>query len=291
MQIALTGSTGFIGGHLIPAAVRRGYEVVAFSRDPSRVVPGTIATRRFSLDETPDFTGCGAVIHLAGENVAGLWTRGKMRRIRDSRILGTRRVADAIRAMETPPEVLVSASAVGFYGDSGDTELTEQSPNGTGFLAETCREWEKESASLPCRVVNPRIGLVLGDGGALPVMARAFRLCLGAKLGSGSQWMPWIHIDDLVTLILFVVGNLDVRGPLNATAPWPVRNAEFTRALAHTLRRPAPWRIPAFVLRMAFGAFSHELLDSKRVLPAAAGAHGFGFAFPEIGPALKDALA
>ncbi len=292
MQLALTGATGFIGGHFISAAVRHGYEIIAFSRDAGRIVPGCIATRRFALGEPPDFSGCAAIIHLAGENVAGLWTRRKMQRVRDSRILGTRRVAEAIRAMDPPPEVLISASAAGFYGDGGDSEITESFPGGTGFLGQTCRDWEGETAGLPCRVVLPRIGLVLGSGGgALPLMARAFRCCLGAQLGDGNQWMPWIHAADLARLLLFALGNLDIRGPLNAVAPWPVQNAAFTRALASAVRRPAPWRIPAFVLRMMFGKFARELLDSKRIVPATATAHGFGFLFPELGPALKDTLA
>jgi uncharacterized protein (TIGR01777 family) len=294
MQLALTGATGFVGRHVIRLAVRRGYEVVAFTRDPSRPVHDCIETRRFAMDEPPNLAGCSAVIHLAGENVAGLWTRGKMQRIRDSRILGTRRIVEAIRASSHPPDVLVSASAIGFYGDSGGAELTEDSPHGTGFLAETCRAWEAEAlaAEAVCRVVRTRIGLVLGKGGgALRLMLPLFRLGLGARLAAGSQWLSWIHVEDLASLLLFGVENLDVRGPLNATAPWPVRNAEFTAALARSLHRPAFLRVPAFVLRMLLREFSHELLDSKRVLPAAATGEGFGFQFPQLAPALADIVA
>lgn len=291
MQLALTGATGFVGRHVIRLAIRRGYEVVAFTRDPSRPVADCVETRAFSLATPPDLSGCEAVIHLAGENVAGLWTQGKMARIRESRVLGTRMVAEAIRRSPAPPAVFVSASAVGFYGDSGDTELTEQSPNGKGYLAETCRAWEDEAAAVESltRVVRARIGIVLGKGGALKMMRPAFRLGLGARLGDGRQWMPWIHVEDLAGLLLFAVENLDIRGALNATAPWPARNADFTRALARALGRPAFLAVPAFALRAAFGKFSHELLDSKRVLPAVAAAHGFGFRFPELAPALADA--
>ena len=228
------------------------------------------------------------------ENVAGIWTRAKMRRIRDSRILGTRRVVEAIRASAHPPDVLVSSSAIGFYGESGETELTEDSPHGTGFLAETCREWEAEAlaAEPACRVVRARTGIVLGKrGGALRMMLPAFRLGLGARIGSGRQWFSWIHAGDLASLLLFAVENLDLRGPLNATAPWPVRNAEFTRTLARSLHRPSFLAVPAFVLRLFLGEFSRELLDSKRVLPAAATAEGFGFQFPQIVPALADIVA
>lgn len=293
MQLALTGASGFVGRHVIRLAVRRGYEVVALTRDPSRPIDGCVETRRFSPDEPPDLRGCGAVIHLAGESVVGLWTKRKMQRIRDSRVLGTRMLVQAIRAMPEPPSVLVSASAIGFYGDCGETDLTEQSPGGTGFLPETCRAWESEaSAAEPsCRVVRTRIGIVLGkSGGALRTMLPPFRLGLGGPLGNGRQWFSWIHADDLASLLLFAVENLDMRGAVNATAPWPVRNADFTRTLAHTLHRPAFLRVPAFVLRLLLGRFSIELLASRRVLPAEATDHGFGFHFSEIEPALRDSV-
>ena len=294
MQLALTGATGFVGRHVIRLAVRRGYEVVAFTRHPSQPVGDCIETRGFSTDETPDLRGCCAVIHLAGENVAGLWTREKMTRIRDSRVLGTRRIVEAMRASRKPPDVLVSASAVGFYGDSGDADITEHSPSGAGFLAETCRAWETEAVAAGsfCRVVHARIGVVLGRrGGALRMMMPAFRLGLGARLGHGQQWFSWIHAEDLAALLLFAVGNLDVHGPMNATAPWPVRNADFTRTLARALRRPAFLAVPAFALRLLLRDFSRELLDSKRVLPGVATGHGFGFQFPELESALRDLTA
>jgi uncharacterized protein (TIGR01777 family) len=294
MQLALTGATGFVGRHVIRLAVRRGFEVVAFTRDPSRKVGDCIETRAFSTSEPPDLRGCEAVIHLAGENVAGLWTRKKMARIRDSRILGTRMIAGAIRASSSPPSVLVSASAIGFYGDSGEKELTEESPHGTGFLAETCLGWETEAlaAGPATRVVRTRIGLVMGkSGGALRMMLPAFRLGLGARLGNGRQWMSWIHVEDVASLLLFAVENLDMHGAVNATAPWPSRNSDFTRALARCLHRPAFLAIPAFALRLVFGEFSRELLDSKRVLPAAATAQGFGFRFSELNAAIRDIIA
>ena len=294
MQLALTGATGFVGRHVIRLAVRRGYEVVAFTRDPSQPVHDCIETRKFTAAEPPDISGCNAVIHLAGENVAGLWTRKKLRRIRESRVLGTRRIAEAIRTESHAPDVFVSASAIGFYGDCGEAEITEDSPPGAGFLAETCREWEAEAlAAEPiCRTVRARFGLVLGkQGGALRMMLPLFRLGRGGRLGSGRQWMSWIHAEDLASLLLFAVENLDVRGALNATAPWPVRNAEFTATLARSLRRPAFFAVPAFALRLLFRGFSRELLDSKRVLPAAATALGFGFHFPQIAPALADIVA
>jgi uncharacterized protein (TIGR01777 family) len=290
MIIGLTGATGFIGRRIIDLALQRGHEVVAFTRDPRRILPGR-EMRKFSLEAPPDLRGCEAVIHLAGESVFGLWTTAKKRRIRGSRVLGTRRVVDAIVALHEPPEVLVCGSAIGFYGDAGDAELTEASPAGATFLAETCQAWEGAAfKATRCRVVLLRTGIVLGSkGGALRAMTPVFRAGLGGPVGSGEQWMSWIHLDDEARLALFAVENLDVRGPLNATAPWPARNADFTRTLARMLRRPAFCRVPAFALRL-LGDFSHELLDSKRVVPAAATEHGFGFQFPELEPALKNLL-
>lgn len=288
MIVGITGATGFIGRALVDLTLRRGHEVVAFTRRPDRTIPGC-EMRAFSLEQPPDLAGCDAVIHLAGETVAGLWTPARKRRILDSRRLGTRRVVEAIAAAKDPPEVLVSGSAIGFYGDAGDSELTEESPAGAGFLAETVQAWEAEARrATRCRVVLARTGLVLGQhGGALKVLAPIFRLGLGGPIGDGQQWLPWIHLEDETRLLLFAAENLAVRGPLNATAPWPVRNAELTAALALVLHRPALLRVPAFALKM-LGEFSRELLDSRRVLPEVATGHRFGFHFPELEPALKD---
>ena len=290
MLLGITGASGFIGRRVIDIALGRGHEVVAFTRLPERAIPGC-EMRAFSLDAPPDLRGCEAVIHLAGESVAGLWTAAKKRRIRESRVLGTRRVVEAIGRMDSPPEVLVCGSAVGFYPDSGDVELTETSVGGDGFLAETVCAWEGEAVKAErTRVVLARTGIVLGKGGgALRAMTPVFRAGLGGQIADGRQWMPWIHLDDEARLLLFAVENLDIRGPLNATAPRPARNADFTRTLARALHRPALFRAPAFALRM-LGEFSHELLDSKRVLPAVATEHGFGFQFPELEPALKNLL-
>ena len=290
MLLGITGATGFIGRRVIDLALGRGHEVAAFTRSPQRAIPGC-EMRAFSLEAVPDLQGCDAVIHLAGEPVAGLWTASKKRRIVESRVLGTRRVVEAIGRMDSPPEVFVCGSAVGIYPDAGDAELTETSGSGDAFLAQTVKAWEAEAMKAErTRVVRLRTGLVLGKGGgALRVMTPIFRAGLGGQIADGRQWMPWIHLEDEARLILFAVENLDVRGALNATAPWPARNADFTRALAKTLRRPALFRVPAFALRL-LGDFSHELLDSKRVLPAVAVEHGFGFQFPELEPALKNLL-
>ncbi len=288
MNLGITGASGLIGKSIVDLALRRGHEVVAFTRRPERAIPGC-EMREFSLRLPPDLRGCDAVIHLAGEPILGLWTPAKKRRIVASRVEGTRRVVEAIGELDTKPEVLVCGSAIGFYGDGGEHELTEQTLGGAGFLAETAHAWEREAARAEgVRTVCLRTSVVLGKGGgALQFMAPLFRAGLGAQLGDGRQWMSWIHLEDEARLALFAVENLDVRGPLNACAPWPVRNADFTQILARTLRRPAFLRVPSSALRL-LGDLSHELLDSKRVLPAAALEHGYGFRFSELEPALKD---
>jgi uncharacterized protein (TIGR01777 family) len=289
MIIGLTGATGFVGRAVRRYAHQRGHEIIAFTRTPERAVDRAIETREFRLDAPPDFRGCEAVIHLAGEPILGLWTRAKRRAIVESRVRGTRRVAEGLAAHEAKPEVLLSASAIGFYGDGGEVELTEESPRGRGFLAETTDSWEREAAQAPARVVTLRIGIVLGrEAGALKLMAPIFRAGLGGVLGSGQQWMSWIHLEDLARLILFAVEDLSVRGPVNATAPWPVRHADFVRTLARVLQRPAFFRVPAYAVELALRGLAAELLESKRVLPAAAVAAGFGFRFPELEPALRD---
>jgi uncharacterized protein (TIGR01777 family) len=289
MHIGLTGATGFVGSKLIDVALRRGHEVVAFTRGLDKTIPGC-EMRRFSLDTPPDIKGCEALVHLAGESVAGIWTAKKKREIVESRVLGTRRLVEAIQASRVKPEVLVCGSAVGFYGDRREEELTESSPPGSGFLAETVKAWEAEALRAEgVRVVLLRTAMVLGrKGGALAAMEPVFKLGLGGMLGNGRQWMPWIHLEDLASLILFAIENMDVSGALNASAPWPVRNAEFTKSLASALHRPAFFRVPAWTLKAALGGFSAELLESKRVLPAVATEHGFGFRFSELAPALAD---
>jgi len=289
MHIGVTGATGFVGMKLIDVALRRGHEIVAFTRQPGRTIPGC-EMRRFSLDAAPNIDGCEALAHLAGETVAGIWTSKKKRDIVESRVLGTRRLVEAIRAARVKPEVLVSGSAVGFYGDRGEEELTESSAPGGGFLAETVKAWEAEARRAPeVRLVLLRTAMVLGrKGGALAAMEPVFKMGLGGLLGNGRQWMPWIHLEDLASLILFAIENMDISGALNASAPWPARNAEFTKSLAGALRRPAFFRVPAWALKAALGGFSAELLESKRVMPAVATEHGFGFRFSELAPALAD---
>ena len=290
MNIGITGASGLIGRRLVDLALRRGYDITAFSRTPERGIAGCVM-RTFPAYTPPDFSGCEAVVHLAGESVLGLWTRSKKERIAQSRIEGTRRVVEGLLALREQPEVFVSGSAIGIYTDAGDAELLEDGPSGKGFLAETAVAWEREAQRSPTqRTVLLRTGIVLArEGGAFPLMRRFFRLGLGGRLGSGRQWMSWIHLDDLARLILFCVENQSVNGPVNGTAPWPVRNLKFTRTLARAVHRPAFFHAPAFALRL-LGEFSDELLGSKRVLPGVASAQGFPFEFPELPAALKHLL-
>jgi len=272
--VTLTGASGFIGRALAERLAAAGHQV-----------------QPFSLRSPQALKVCDALIHLAGEPIAQRWTPEAKRRIRESRIEGTRRL---IGALPAPPRVFICSSAVGFYGSRGDEVLTEASAPGTGFLAELCVEWERaadEAYALGTRVVKLRTGMVLGPrGGALQKMLPAFRLGAGGRLGSGRQWMPWIHLDDLLRLIEFALGHDGVSGPLNAVVQNPVTNREFTAALAHALRRPAVVAMPAFLLKILFGEMACVLLDSQRAIPRAALDAGFEFRHPELGPALQDVL-
>jgi uncharacterized protein (TIGR01777 family) len=293
MKLGITGASGFVGRSLLRLAHQRGHEVVAFTRSPERPIQWAAEQRMFNLAVPPDFTGCEAVIHLAGEPILGLWTARKRHAIIESRVQGTRRIVEGIAKLTEKPEVLVSASGIGFYGEGGETELVESSPRGAGFFAETCEAWEDEARrASDIRVVTMRTSLVLGKkGGALKLMAPAFRLGFGGTIGSGHQWMSWIHQEDLARLYLFAVEDMSIRGPVNASAPWPQRHADFVKILARVLHRPALFRMPSFMVKLALRGLSDELLQSKRVVPAAALEHGFGFQFPELEPALRDLLA
>jgi hypothetical protein len=235
-----------------------------------------------------------AVIHLAGEPVAQRWSRSVKHRIEDSRVLGTRKLVQGIAGLRNKPQILICASAIGYYGPRGEEVLRESSDSPHGFLSGVCEGWEREAAAaepLGLRVVQIRTGLVLGPhGGALKKMLPAFRLGLGGRLGDGQQWMSWIHVADIVSLYEFALSQ-PVRGPLNGTAPHPVRNIEFTQALAQAVHRPALFPVPPFVLKLLFGEMSEMLLASQRVLPAGPEAAGFRFRFPELSEALADLLS
>jgi len=234
-----------------------------------------------------------AVVHLAGEPVAQRWTAQARQTIRESRVTGTRNLVQALARLPRKPQVMVCASAVGYYGSRGDEILTESASPGGDYLAKLCVDWEKEAQAAETsgiRVVRVRTGLVLdARGGALPRMLPPFRMGVGGKLGSGKHWMSWIHLDDLAALFQFALAN-PVSGPLNGVAPNPVINSDFTRALAAAVHRPAIFPVPAFALRLLFGEMSEILLSSQRALPQAAEAAGFRFRYPELAPALAAVL-
>lgn len=275
MNLAITGASGFLGRHI--AARLREHTIRA------------VSTRAGARAQ--DFAGCDAVIHLAGEPVAQRWTPKVRERIESSRVAGTRAVVDALR--EHPPKILISASGVGYYGSRGDEILTETSAPGNDFLARVSVEWERAALAAEqfgVRVVLLRISMVLGpDGGALKKMLLPFRLGIGGKLASGEQWMPWIHIDDLAGLVAFAMDH-DLSGPINACAPNPVTNTEFTRELARAVHRPAIFPVPKFALNLLFGEMAEMVLASQRVIPQVAQCAGFSFRYPQLDAALRSIL-
>ncbi len=295
MRITLTGATGFVGTRLVNRLLAAGHEITILSRKARAGSSPRYVVWNPERQDAPAaaFDGCDAVIHLAGEPVAQRWNDAVKRRIRDSRVEGTRKLVRTLSRLPVKPQVLISTSAVGYYGSRGDEALTEESAPGEGFLPEVCVEWEKEAAAAEAfgiRVAAIRVGIVLGRGGALDQMLPAFRLGAGGRLGSGKQWMPWIHLDDLVSLYVFALENKSVRGGLNGSAPHPVTNRDFTAALAKAVSRPAIIPVPVFALKLLFGEMAQVMLASQRVIPEAATLAGFEFKFPRIGPALDQVL-
>jgi len=299
MKIVVSGSTGVIGSPLVEALKQRGDEVIRLVRRPQTASGGALRwdPERGTIDRA-GLEGVDALIHLAGENVFGRWSPAKKQRIRDSRVQGTRVVSDALAALTNRPAVLLAASAIGYYGDQGDTRLTERSPPpaGSDFLAEVARAWEAATASAAragVRVVNLRFGVVLTpSGGALGKMLPPFRLGLGGTVGSGNQYVSWIELGDLIRAILHLLERSDLSGPVNMTAPAPVTNRELATALGKVLHRPSVVPVPAFALKLAFGVEGAEMLQSgQRVLPERLVASGFKFKFEAIEPALRHLLA
>jgi len=300
MRVLISGVTGFIGARLAETLSAAGHEVWGLSRDPAaarkKVPQLTEAFAWNPVAQQPPaeaLVDVGAVVHLAGELVAGRWTKKKKERIQDSRVVGTRNL---VKAMESPnrPPVLVSSSAIGFYGDRGDSKLSEDSKPGHDFLADVCRGWEKEAEraeELGIRVVIVRTGVVLAPGGgALKAMLPPFKMGAGGPMGSGRQWWSWIHRDDLVGLFQRAVEDDTMRGVYNGTAPNPMRQKEFGNVLGKVLHRPSFVPTPAFALRLLLGGFSSELLTSKRVIPERLEKHGFEFRYAELESALRQAL-
>jgi uncharacterized protein (TIGR01777 family) len=293
MNVTVTGASGLIGSQLVDRLRARGDDVSTLSRNPSS--PGAV---RWLPEQEPApaaaLSGRDAVIHLAGENVAQRWTDDAKRRIRSSRELGTRNLVAGIEAADPRPRVLVSSSAVGYYGPHGDERLDEQTPSGEDFLAEVCVIWEREAlraGDLGLRVVNIRTGVVLDQGGgALAKMLPFFKLGIGGPVAGGGQYMPWIHVDDLVGLYLAALDGDAWTGPVNASAPEPVTNKAFSKALGRALRRPAFAPVPGLAVRALYGEMAEIVTKGQRVVPRRAQEHGFTFAHPDLDEALRSAL-
>ncbi len=301
MKIVIAGGTGFLGRPLCAALVGDGHEVAVLTRNGQTRTPGGTRAVAWELDRAlspwaAELDGAGAVINLAGEPIAGhRWSAAQKRRIEDSRVTATRRLATAITEAAAPPPVFISGSAVGFYGACGSEVVTEDTGAGHDFLAGVCRRWEGQAvaaSSARTRVVCLRTGLVLApDGGALPSMLPPFKLGLGGRLGSGRQYWPWIHRTDWVNLVRFLIEAPDAVGAVNATAPTPVTNAEFTAELGRALGRPTYIPVPRLALRILLGEMADALLLSgQRATPVKAQHLGFSFTYPRLSLALDAAL-
>jgi uncharacterized protein (TIGR01777 family) len=291
VRVLVTGGTGFVGAPLCRALRGAGHAVRVVTRDPEHAENGAIA-----WDDLPAAVReAEAIVNLAGEPIAARrWTDEQKERIRESRLQATRAVVAAVAACERRPAVLLNASAVGYYGPRGEEPLDEDAAAGTGFLAEVCAAWEAEAQHaerLGLRVVRLRLGIVLAaDGGALARMLPPFRLFVGGPLGRGEQWMSWIHRDDVTGLVVAALESDHWHGAVNATAPHPVTNAEFARALGRALSRPAVLRAPETLLRLALGEMADMLLTGQRVLPRVAEDRGYRWRYPDLSRALRASV-
>jgi hypothetical protein len=288
MKVAISGGTGFVGTHLVPALLARGDDVTLLVRPQTDLSRIDARVKRGAIDEAT-LRGVLAIVNLAGAGVMDeRWTAARLEVLRDSRIKTTRALAETAK----DARVFVSASAVGYYGmRTGDDEIDESTPPGDDVLARICVDWENEARKSTARVAMARIGIVLGrEGGALARIVPMFRRFAGGPLGSGKQWWPWIHVDDLVGSILFAIDRDDFSGPFNATAPTPVTMNELARTLGEVLHRPSFMRAPEFALRLALGASADVLLTGQRALPKKLLAAGFQFRHADLREALETAL-
>ncbi len=294
-KVLISGSSGLIGAALVRRLTAKGWQLTRLIRSTPSAA-GQISWDPAQPIPPESVSGFDAVIHLAGETIAERWTEAKKRAVRDSRVLGTRNISEALAQAAKRPALLVSASAIGIYGDRGDQVLVEQSSPGEGFLAEVCREWEsatRAAAKAGIRTVQARFGIVLSrSGGALAKMLGPFRLGIGGNLGSGRQWWSWVAVDDVIGAIEHVMKTETLEGPVNVVSPNPVTNREFTKSLASVLARPAVFPLPAFMARLALGEMADELLlASQRVEPARLRSSGYRFARPELRSALLAVVA
>jgi uncharacterized protein (TIGR01777 family) len=296
MKVLITGASGLIGIALEKSFKDKGHEMLLASRKEAKDSRHIQWDAEKGFFESEKLVGIDAVVHLAGESVFGLsWSDAKKKAIRDSRVHGTRSVVAAISKLKDRPKVLVAASAIGFYGDRGDEEMTESSAAGDTFLAEVSKEWESEARRAEdagIRTVLLRTGIILSkDGGALGTMLLPFKLGVGGVVGSGKQWMSWISIDDHIRVINYAIENENVRGALNSVSPHPVTNQEFTKTLGEVLYRPTILPLPSFAVSMVFGEMGDELLlSSMRVLPKRLEDASFEFEYPDLKAAIEQAV-
>lgn len=297
MKILITGASGLVGKELQKSFAEKGYEMLLASRSEPKDDNHIQWTIDEGFAEPEKLEGVDVVVHLAGENVSGgiRWTDEKKKAIRDSRVLGTRNVVDAISKLKKKPHTFIASSAIGFYGERGDEEVTESSAAGDNFLAGVCKEWEAESRRAEdagIRTVLLRTGIVLSkDGGALGTMLTPFKLGVGGVVGSGKQWMSWISMDDEIAIINYAIENENIRGAVNAVAPNPVTNEEFTKTLGEVLYRPTFIPLPEFAVSMIFGEMGDALLlASTKVMPKRLEDAGFEFKFPNLKEAVENAV-
>jgi hypothetical protein len=296
MNILLTGASGLIGQALIPVLTTSGHRVTCLVRSQRQGGDSDVYWNPAAGEiDAAKLEGFGAAVHLAGESISGRWNAGKKLAIRESRVQGTRLLCEALARLARRPRVLIAASASGYYGDRGDEVLNEESEAGSSFLSQVCQEWEaatQPAASSGIRIVNLRIGFVLSSaGGGLAKMLPAFKMGVAGKIGSGRQYVSWIALDDLVQIILFAATTEKLSGPVNAVAPKPVTNLEFTKTLGRVLRRPSVFPMPALAVRIAFGQMGEELLlSSTRIEPARLLSAGYQFRFPQLEGALRHVL-
>ena len=296
-KIAVTGASGLVGAALVAELTSQGFAVVRMVRRPARSNGEAQWDPAGGTLDAAALAGVTGVVHLAGDNIAsGRWSEAKKARIRESRVQGTELISAALAKLEPKPRVLVSASAIGFFGNRGAEAVDERSAAGEGFLADVCQAWEAATAparDAGIRVVNARIGVVLAaEGGALAKMKTPFLLGMGGRIGDGTQYMSWITLDDLVSALLFALDNEQLRGPVNMVAPAPVTNAELTSTLGRVLKRPTFLPVPKFALRLGAGAEMADemLIGGARVVPAALQSHGFQWSHPTLEPALRSVL-
>lgn len=296
MKILVVGASGLVGTALVPRLTSEGHEVLRLTRSAPRDAQDISWNPEQGELPPARLEGVDAVIHLAGENIAGArWTDAVKARIRSSRVTGTKLLSETLSRLQRPPQVLICASAIGYYGDRGQESLTEESAPGTGYLAEVCREWEaacEPARQAGIRVVNLRIGVVLSPrGGALQKMLTPFKLGGGGVIGSGKQYWSWIALEDVVGVIQHCLKHKELAGPVNATAPNPSTNYEFTKTLGAVLKRPTIFPVPAFAARLALGQMANDLLlASSRVLPKQLQHSGYQFRCPTLEEALRHEL-